>query len=97
MSIAQEFKEFISRGNVIELGVAVIIGSAFQGIINSVVNDLFMPLIALLGGWEKVADLKSGPFNYGKLIAAVLHFFCVALVTFTIVKASNNFKKKQST
>ena len=95
MSIAKEFKEFISRGNVIELGVAVIIGAAFQGIIDSIVNDLFMPLIALIGGWDKVSDLKYGPFNYGKFIAAVLHFFSVALVTFLVVKATNKFKNNE--
>lgn len=96
MSIATEFKEFIMRGNVLELGIAVVIGTAFQGILNSFVNDLIMPLITILGGFKEIEDLKAGPFNYGKIIAAILHFLSVALITFSIIKATNKFKKTES-
>ena len=51
MRILKEFQEFVNRGNVVDLAVAVIIGTAFQNIVNSLVNDLIMPLIALVGGW----------------------------------------------
>jgi large conductance mechanosensitive channel len=60
--------------------------------VNSLVNDLIMPLIALVGGWAKLDDLRVGPFNYGKLIANVLHFFIVAFVLFLVVKAMNKAK-----
>ena len=53
MRIIKEFKEFVNRGNVTDLAIAVIIGTAFQNIVNSIVNDLIMQLIALLGGWAK--------------------------------------------
>ena len=92
MRIIKEFQEFVNRGNVVDLAVAVIIGTAFQNIVNSLVNDLIMPLIALVGGWAKLDDLRFGPFNYGKLIANVLHFFIVALVLFLVVKAMNKAK-----
>ena len=92
MRILKEFQEFVNRGNVVDLAVAVIIGTAFQNIVNSLVNDLIMPLIALVGGWAKLDDLRMGPFNYGKLIANVLHFFIVAFVLFLVVKAMNKAK-----
>jgi len=93
MRIIKEFKEFVSRGNVMDLAIAVIIGTAFQNIVNSIVNDLIMPLIALLGGWAKLDDLRLGPFNYGKLVANILHFLIVAFVLFLVVKALNKAKK----
>ena len=93
MRIIKEFKEFVNRGNVMDLAVAVIIGSAFQNIVNSIVNDLIMPLIALVGGWAKLDDLRFGPFNYGKLIANILHFLIVAFVVFLVVKALNRAKE----
>lgn len=92
MGMLKEFQEFVNRGNVVDLAVAVIIGSAFQNIVNSLVNDLIMPMIALVGGWAKLDDLKMGPFNYGKLIANVIHFFIVAFVLFLVVKAMNKAK-----
>ena len=88
----KEFKAFAVRGNVIDLAVGVIIGAAFGKIVDSAVNDLIMPLIALVGGWAKLDDLRFGPFNYGKLIANVLHFFIVAFVLFLVVKAMNKAK-----
>jgi large conductance mechanosensitive channel len=93
MRIIKEFKEFVNRGNVMDLAIAVIIGTAFQNIVNSIVNDLIMPLIALLGGWAKLDDLRLGPFNYGKLVANILHFLIVAFVLFLVVKALNKAKK----
>ena len=93
MQIIKEFREFVNRGNVMDLAVAVIIGNAFQNIVNSLVNDLIMPMIALVGGWAKLDDLRFGPFNYGKLIANVLHFVIVAFVLFLVVKALNKAKE----
>lgn len=76
-----------------DLAVAVIIGTAFQDIVNSIVNDLIMPLITLVGGWSKLDDLRVGAFNYGKLFASILHFLIVAFVLFLVVKAMNRAKE----
>lgn len=96
MSIINEFKQFIQKGNVAELAIAVVMGSAFQGIVQSFVNDLIMPIIALMGGFEQISDLKAGPFNYGKIIASTLNFLFVAIVAFSIIKVINklNFNKE---
>jgi large conductance mechanosensitive channel len=94
MGFISEFKEFINKGNVIDLAVAVILGGAFQKIVDSLVNDMIMPIIALIGGFEKIEDLKAGPFTYGKLIASSINFLLIALVLFSIVKLLNKAKKK---
>jgi large conductance mechanosensitive channel len=94
MGFISEFKEFINKGNVIDLAVAVILGGAFQKIVDSLVNDMIMPIIALVGGFEKIEDLKAGPFTYGKLIASGINFLLIALVLFSIVKLLNKAKEK---
>jgi large conductance mechanosensitive channel len=94
MGFISEFKEFINKGNVIDLAVAVILGGAFQKIVDSLVNDMIMPIIALVGGFEKIEDLKAGPFTYGKLIASSINFLLIALVLFSIVKLLNKAKEK---
>jgi large conductance mechanosensitive channel len=94
MGFISEFKEFINKGNVIDLAVAVILGGAFQKIVDSLVNDMIMPIIALVGGFEKTEDLKAGPFTYGKLIASSINFLLIALVLFSIVKLLNKAKEK---
>jgi large conductance mechanosensitive channel len=100
MGFVSEFKEFINKGNVMDLAVAVIIGSAFQKIVDSVVNDIIMPIIAAVGGFGKIEELTAGPFTYGKLLAAVLNFILIALVLFIMIKAMNRAKtikvKKES-
>lgn len=93
MSFVSEFRDFINKGNVMDLAVAVIIGGAFQGIVDSIVNDIIMPVIAMLGGFESIEGLTAGPFTYGKLLAAVLNFLLIALVLFIIVKAMNKAKE----
>lgn len=93
MGIISEFKEFINKGNVVDLAVAVILGAAFQKIVDSVVNDVVMPIIAMLGDFDDIEKLKYGAFTYGKLIAATLNFVLVAFVLFMIIKAMNRAKK----
>jgi large conductance mechanosensitive channel len=93
MGFIAEFKDFIKKGNVIDLAVAVLIGSAFQKIIDSIVNDIIMPIIAFIGGFNKIESLAAGPFTYGKLIAAVLNFLIISLVLFIVVKAINRAKE----
>lgn len=97
MGFISEFKEFINKGNVIDLAVALVLGGAFQKIVTSLVNDLIMPIIALMGGFEKIEDLSAGPFTYGKLIAATINFILIALVLFAIIKAMNKVKAKKQT
>lgn len=93
MGFVSEFRDFIKKGNVIDLAVAVLIGGAFQKIIDSIVNDIIMPIIVLIGGFEKIESLEAGPFTYGKLIASTLNFIIISMVLFIIVKAINRTKE----
>lgn len=93
MGIIKEFKEFINQGNVLDLAVAVIIAGAFKKIIDSVVNDIIMPLIALFANLDDVKDLKQGPFTYGNLLSAIIYFILVGFILFIIVKSANKSKK----
>lgn len=98
--ILGEFKKFISRGNVIDLAVGVIIGSAFTAIVNSLVNDIFMPFISLFTGGLKFEELSSpltsepggATVNYGSFISAVINFLLIAIVVFILVKAINKLR-----
>ncbi|MBQ6479954.1 MAG: large conductance mechanosensitive channel protein MscL [Anaerolineaceae bacterium] len=92
-----EFKEFISKGNVMDLAVGVIIGGAFQSIVNSLVNDIIMPILsAITGGvdfshWAVTFGQgeNAATLNYGNFIAAIINFLLMALVLFSIIKALN--------
>lgn len=88
-----EFREFIARGNVMDLAVGVIIGGAFSAITTSLINDLIMPLLGILTGSISFAALtvNIGPavITYGNFIQAVLNFLVMALVVFCLVKAVN--------
>lgn len=87
----KDFREFISQGNVIDLAIAVILGTAFTAIVNSLVVDIFMPLIgALLGGldFESLAfQVGEASINYGLFIQAVINFFLIALFVFFVTRA----------
>ena len=97
----EEYKKFISRGNVMDMAIGIIIGGAFTAIVNSVVNDLVMPLISVLtGGIDftalciKLAEGEdAATLNYGMFIAAVINFLLIALVLFCIISAMNKMKK----
>jgi large conductance mechanosensitive channel len=104
MSIIKEFKEFISRGNVVDMAVGVIIGGAFGKIVTSLVNDVVMPPIGLiLGGvnfkdlgWtlkEAVGDKPAVMIKYGMFINTILEFLIVAMTIFLIIKTINHLKK----
>ena len=97
-----EFKKFIFRGSVIDLAVAFVIGVAFTAIINSLVNDIIMPLIGLILGKVDFASLSitvgDAVVAYGKFIMAIVNFLLVALVLFLVIKAINRVneaKKKE--
>ncbi len=98
----KEFKEFISRGNVMDMAVGVIIGGAFTGIVNSLVNDVFMPVLGLLTGGVNFSALvlQMGPgeedvLRYGGFLAAVINFLLIALVLFLLVKAMNRLRRRK--
>ncbi|MFL7890899.1 MAG: large conductance mechanosensitive channel protein MscL [Anaerolineales bacterium] len=87
----KDFRDFISRGSVIDLAIGVIIGAAFTAIVNSLVNDIIMPLVGvLLGGanFESLAiQFGEASINYGLFIQAVVNFFLIALVIFFALRA----------
>ena len=97
--IAKEFREFISRGNVIDMAVGVIIGGAFTAIVNSLVNDMLTPLLGLLTGGVDFTALSFGigdaQFCYGSFLAAILNFLLVALVLFLLVKTINKIRDRK--
>ena len=102
----KEFKEFISKSNVIDLAVGIIIGSAFTAIVNSLVKDLIMPGVGyLIGGlkfdqykWILAPETEEAAevaITYGNFIQQTVDFLIIAFVVFLMVKAINNFRKKE--
>jgi len=95
----KEFREFVMRGNVLDLAVAVIIGAAFGKIITSLVNDILTPLIGLVLGGINFSGLAfqvgEAVVTYGNFIQAIIDFLIVALVIFLIVRSANNLKRKE--
>ena len=92
-----EFKTFISRGNVLDLAVGVIIGGAFNTIVNSLVNDIFMPLIGIIIGGINfsglVLKIGEATINYGLFIQNIINFLATAFCLFLLVRVINNFHK----
>ncbi len=93
----KEFRDFINRGNVIDLAVAVIIGGAFGAIVTSLVNDLIMPLVGIIIGGINFSGLAltvgAAQVLYGNFIQAIVNFLIIAFVVFLIVRAINKMKK----
>lgn len=91
-----EFKDFIAKGNVMDLAVGIIIGAAFTAIVTSVVEDLVNPLIGLIVGGIDFSSLSFGvgdaQFLYGNFITALINFLIIAFVVFMLVKAVNRIK-----
>lgn len=89
----EEFKEFIRRGNVMDMAVGVIIGGAFSGIVTSLVDDIINPILGIFGGvnFDELTLKLTGDasLNYGKFITAVINFLIMALIVFMIVKTIN--------
>ena len=98
-----EFKAFALKGNVLDLAVGVVIGSAFTAIVNSIVNDIIMPLVGLICGGVNFTTLAyKVPFGkgetviaYGNLLQMIVNFLIIALCLFVVVKSINHFKKKE--
>ena len=96
----KEFREFISRGNVIDLAVAVIIGAAFTAIVKSLVDDIIMPLIGIVLGGVDFATLTvqvgEATIAYGNFIQAIINFLIIALVIFLIVRSINQMQERMA-
>ena len=101
-----EFKQFILRGNVLDLAVGIVIGAAFTAIVNSLVNDIIMPPIGMiLGGvdfsnivitlQEATADAEAVTINIGLFINALVAFLIISFVIFMIVKAANSMMAEE--
>ncbi|WP_396655219.1 large conductance mechanosensitive channel protein MscL [Microbacterium sp.] len=91
------FKEFIMRGNVIDLAVAVVIGAAFTLVVNAFVDGIINPLIGLFFQADSLNDLTIGVFAVGAVIGAIINFLAVALVVyFVFVYPMNKLKERQA-
>jgi large conductance mechanosensitive channel len=111
MKLAQEFKQFAMRGNVMDMAVGIIIGGAFGKIISSLVNDVLMPPLGVLIGGVDFTDLKltlkqayvnqageaiqTVTLNYGSFIQSTIDFLIIAFAVFMMIKAMNSMKKNQ--
>ncbi len=96
----KEFKEFIARGNVMDLAVGIIIGAAFTAIVNSMVEDLINPIIGLVIGGVDFSDFvlrfgegdHAATIRYGAFITSVINFLIIAWVVFLLIKAVNRVR-----
>jgi len=99
MGLVKEFKDFVMKGNVVDLAIAVIIGGAFGAIINSLIADVITPLLlnpALeAAGVKDIAALTWGAVKYGNFLSAVISFLVIAFVLFMLIKGFNATKKKE--
>ena len=106
MKLVDEFKAFIMRGNVLDLAVGVIIGSAFGKIVASLVNDIFMPIIGMIIGnvdfttleikiGEPVEGAEQAAIKYGMFIQEIINFLIIALCIFMFIKLINKVQKKK--
>ncbi len=111
MALRNELKEFLLRGNVVDLAVGIVIGGAFGKIVTSFVNDILMPPIATLLGDSKFTEMKfvlqsavmegdevikpAITFNYGNFIQVVIDFLIIGVSIFFVIKAMNSMKRKK--
>lgn len=87
-----EFKEFISRGSVMDMAVGVVVGGAFTSIVTALVDSIINPLITLISGNADFSDVVVGIFPIGQLISAVINFLLISFVVFFMVRSINEFK-----
>lgn len=92
----KEFKEFISKGNIFDMAVGLIIGSAFTAIVNSLVKDIFSPLITIITGKADMTQLiwnvNGAEIKYGSFLQNVITFLLTAIVLFMLVKGINSLR-----
>ncbi|MEL6354633.1 MAG: large conductance mechanosensitive channel protein MscL [Cyanobacteria bacterium J06627_28] len=98
-SFANDFKEFLLRGNVVDLAVAVIIGAAFGGVVTSFIEDIITPVLlnpALsAAGVEDIANLSANGIKYGLFLSAVINFIVIGLVLFSIIRIFERMKRTE--
>lgn len=94
----KEFKEFATRGNVLDMAIGVIIGGAFQKIVTSLVNDIIMPAISIFTGKVDFSDLTftigSASIKYGAFITSIIDFLIITFSIFIAIKSINSINKK---
>jgi large conductance mechanosensitive channel len=103
VKIFKEFKDFVARGNVLDLAVAVVMGATFTAIVNSLVNDLITPLLSIITGGYDFSQLvlvigdgeNAARFSYGSFIAAVINFLAISIVIFILVKIVNKVLRRK--
>lgn len=94
--IMAEFKEFINRGNVVDMAVGIMIGAAFKAIVDALVNNLISPLIGIIFKQDFSSlsfTINGAVFQYGAFIMAIINFLLIAIVLFTIIKLMNTLNK----
>jgi len=103
--VLKEFKEFINRGSVMDLAVGIIIGGAFTAIVNSLVNDVVMPVVSMIVGGFDFSSLKitipayaegiePATINYGNFIQAIINFLIIGFVIFLMVRTLNKMRER---
>lgn len=96
---ADDFKRFISRGNVVDMAVGVIVGGAFGKIVSSLVNDILMPIIGVLLGGLNFSDLSikvgEATVKYGSFIQTIIDFLIISFSIFMMIQLFEKFKKKE--
>lgn len=94
----KEFKEFATRGNIMDMAIGVIIGGAFQKIVTSLVNDIIMPTVAIFTGKVDFSDLiftvGNASIKYGAFITAIIDFLIIAFSIFIAIKTANTINKR---
>lgn len=89
----REYKEFLFRGNLLDLAVAFILGVAFNAVVQSFANDIIMEAVAGLFGLDSVEAMTAGPMLIGRFLAALLSFVIIATVLFAIIRAAARFQR----
>ena len=95
----KEFKDFVNRGNLVELAIAFVLATAFAPVVLSIVDNIFMPIIAAIIGQPDFAelgfDIGDARINYGTPLTLIVNFLVIAFVCFLVVKAYNRMKKAE--
>jgi large conductance mechanosensitive channel len=97
--VIKEFKDFINRGNVLDLAAAVVLGAAFGAVVTSFVDDVLLQVVAAIGGQPDFSaltiDIGDGVIRYGAFLTAVISFLIIAFGVFLVVKAVNSLRRPQ--
>lgn len=93
-NIAKEFKTFIMRGNVMDLAIGVVIGTAFSKIVTSLVDDVIMPAIGMISSYN-LAYLELGQIRIGMFLNNIINFLIIAFSVFMVIKVLNRLSRRQ--